>query len=696
MKPASRPTEASVIRLHSRLFHAGISILLLLSFLAVFLFLFFQFRTATFQSITAANDSFGNYVDSVLELTNANIRTSAMQMFYTSSIRNLRTSGSLTWKERTIGQRDLGSFVSSSAFVDSVMVYNQRLNMVFTSEDNYASAPAEQFHDQEAVALLSHPEGHSYLVPFRRQEGQSVHYAFLFYAEEPSGPSAMLIDVNARWYEAQLLGSLSRERHMIVDGEGQVVLPSVEAADLPPWELFEAAMADGGGSGYVLPEDSLFVSSCWVYHLLDQTGWYYLEHFRLEEAAPGLFQVQRVVLVVFAAVSAAVLGLLLYLFLYILPPFFHISRALDTANLGGQNSAEKFNALLSSHRAYEATRKLQELQAGVFPPDLSLPVVLMTAEGEAGEALSVHLRHVYGGQPPLVSQGELQTTLILPACTSMGRSQILSALREAKLLAPLFISTPCYSGKQLTEAFRAIEELQRLAFLYPGQGVFCQELLKECNSPSGFCPETVSAMEAALKKGQLEVAQAKWLLLLGDIRGDRYGAFSFAIHYVDKMLSALEAEYGAEGGGPIDAALTSLGALQEHIDGRLRRITEAQAASQQQLSDMLCDAVWREIHRLYNNENCCSQMIADQLGMSQSYLSRQFRSGTGMSINDAVQHVRIDKVCKLLGQSSQPVEQIARQAGYSNTKYFFVLFKKYTGKTPVQFRSELPAAEGQG
>ena len=57
MKPASRPTEASVIRLHSRLFHAGISILLLLSFLAVFLFLFFQFRTATFQSITAANDS---------------------------------------------------------------------------------------------------------------------------------------------------------------------------------------------------------------------------------------------------------------------------------------------------------------------------------------------------------------------------------------------------------------------------------------------------------------------------------------------------------------------------------------------------------------------------------------------------------------------------------------------------------------
>ena len=57
----------------------SLCILLLLSFLAAFLFLFFQFRTASLQSIAAANESFGNYVDSVLALSNDNIRTSAMQ-----------------------------------------------------------------------------------------------------------------------------------------------------------------------------------------------------------------------------------------------------------------------------------------------------------------------------------------------------------------------------------------------------------------------------------------------------------------------------------------------------------------------------------------------------------------------------------------------------------------------------------------
>ena len=55
--------------------------------------------------------------------------------------------------------------------------------------------------------------------------------------------------------------------------------------------------------------------------------------------------------------------------------------------------------------------------------------------------------------------------------------------------------------------------------------------------------------------------------------------------------------------------------------------------------------------------------------------------------------MRIDKACKLLRQSDDPVEQVAKQAGYQNIKYFFVLFKKYTGKTPSQFRSELPAGK---
>lgn len=676
-------------RLHRRLTQVGSCILLLLAFLAIFLFLFFQFRTAALQSITSANESFGNYVDSVLNLSHANIRTSAMQVFYTSSIRTLRTARDLSRSEQIIGHRDLGNFVSSSNFIDNIMVYNEDLDMVFTSESGYGSAPSGQFHDQEAAYLLLHPEEHSYLAPFKRQADGYTHYSFLFSAGDSSG--SMLLDINARWYESQLLGALSQERHMIVDGEGQPIIPLAEGSLEPPdWSLFEDAFLSAPNSGYVLSDNSLFLSSCWVYHKLGQTGWYFLEAFHLETDAPGLVRIQRVVFAVFALVCTAILVLFAYLLFVILPTFLHISRALTTVSPEGRDFTEKFDELLSSHQAYESSRRLQELQAGVFPRDTALPVVFISASSDSGESLYNLLLLSCGIGDAMVARSELGDVLVLPACTNKGRNHLLGSLQGLKLPSPIFVSLPCYSEEQLLEAFNALDELRRLAFLYPNQAILCQELLADCNETSSLQPEMVTALETALKKGQLEVAQAQWLLLFNHIRRDRYKDFYFALHYVDRTLSSLTAEYGLEPSEPIDSCLTDLAALQEHMALRLRAITDAAAAQQQQMAESLSGSVWDKVYELYHDENCCSQMIAEQLGMSPGYLNRQFRAAAGMSINDAIQHVRIDKVCKLLRQSDLPVEQIARQAGYSNTKYFFVLFKKYTGKTPSQFRSDLP------
>ena len=42
----------------------------------------------------------------------------------------------------------------------------------------------------------------------------------------------------------------------------------------------------------------------------------------------------------------------------------------------------------------------------------------------------------------------------------------------------------------------------------------------------------------------------------------------------------------------------------------------------------------------------------------------------------------------LLKESDCSVSEIARQVGFSNIKYFFVLFKKFTGKTPAVYRED--------
>ena len=58
----------------------------------------------------------------------------------------------------------------------------------------------------------------------------------------------------------------------------------------------------------------------------------------------------------------------------------------------------------------------------------------------------------------------------------------------------------------------------------------------------------------------------------------------------------------------------------------------------------------------------------------------------GISIGDKLNQLRMDEASRLLLETDQPIESIARQIGVENTKYFFVLFKKFKGMTPRQFR----------
>ena len=53
---------------------------------------------------------------------------------------------------------------------------------------------------------------------------------------------------------------------------------------------------------------------------------------------------------------------------------------------------------------------------------------------------------------------------------------------------------------------------------------------------------------------------------------------------------------------------------------------------------------------------------------------------------DKLNQLRMDEASRLLLETDQPIESIARQIGVENTKYFFVLFKKFKGMTLRQFR----------
>ncbi|MFB9275590.1 response regulator [Cohnella cellulosilytica] len=81
--------------------------------------------------------------------------------------------------------------------------------------------------------------------------------------------------------------------------------------------------------------------------------------------------------------------------------------------------------------------------------------------------------------------------------------------------------------------------------------------------------------------------------------------------------------------------------------------------------------------------------LASGLHMSESNFSKQFKRHFGVSFQDYVTELRIDKAKELLLDPELRIGDVARRVGYSETRYFSQLFKKTTGETQKSFRRKV-------
>lgn len=94
---------------------------------------------------------------------------------------------------------------------------------------------------------------------------------------------------------------------------------------------------------------------------------------------------------------------------------------------------------------------------------------------------------------------------------------------------------------------------------------------------------------------------------------------------------------------------------------------------------------WLEAHHA---EPLPIEALARRFGFSERNLKRRFQAATGLSPNQYLQRVRIDKAKKLLLATRLSIQQIAYEVGYENTSFFVRLFKREQGCTPARWRRE--------
>ncbi|WP_058301106.1 AraC family transcriptional regulator [Gorillibacterium timonense] len=81
-------------------------------------------------------------------------------------------------------------------------------------------------------------------------------------------------------------------------------------------------------------------------------------------------------------------------------------------------------------------------------------------------------------------------------------------------------------------------------------------------------------------------------------------------------------------------------------------------------------------------------ILSRHAGVHPSYLSCRFKKETGMPLTEFINRRKIEESKPILIYSNQSISEIALLFRFCNQGYYTQLFKKYTGKTPKQFRRE--------
>ena len=80
--------------------------------------------------------------------------------------------------------------------------------------------------------------------------------------------------------------------------------------------------------------------------------------------------------------------------------------------------------------------------------------------------------------------------------------------------------------------------------------------------------------------------------------------------------------------------------------------------------------------------------VARAAGCSRSYLDKAFRARLGMSVREAAQQIRMDRVKECLSTGNRSMTEIALECGFTRSSHLAFLFKKATGRTMLQWRRE--------
>lgn len=103
--------------------------------------------------------------------------------------------------------------------------------------------------------------------------------------------------------------------------------------------------------------------------------------------------------------------------------------------------------------------------------------------------------------------------------------------------------------------------------------------------------------------------------------------------------------------------------------------------------EQLMNRLMQFLEERIGDESLKIDEMAEAVGLSRTVFYEKIRSLMGVSPSDFLRQLRMQRACQLITGSKLPFSQIAYSVGFSDPKYFTKCFKKHTGMTPSEYRT---------
>ena len=640
----------------------------------------------------------------------------------------------------TLSLNQLNAYKSSSGFVDSIYIYNRNTDTVYSTL-NYGECRKEDFMDQTVFSYLNQPEQYNMKSPIFRtvysdSKQQSPKGVFTFILNEtlsPSaGSSAIILNLSANWMQNVIF---SMEQGNAVSGNILMVNSKSQVIDLASMALYagegaivDQVLASGEESGAILTDvDGVHSLVTSVYD--GETGWYFVRITPYNDVIGRVNRMRTLTLLVSGAILACGLLLSAILSRRLYRPYHFMDSKVKQLEAENRNQAylvgqEYRRKAIRGEIGFTESQWRQGSVGSASLGDAPVRLILIKTDDYQSFCLTqstseriLLYRDLWKMAGPcfapecrvepvpiddlhsiLVAAGE---ELSLPGLkTALQRLQ--QAARGLPFSFSCAISEEGDARHDLPILYRqCLETIDYRMFYGTGCILAYEEVLPAVEPPCAYPQKEENLLIEALAHGNLEQAKQVYNHMMEPIRRCPFHTFRLMtlklLASLNIAAESLEVEADANGCGASFRQILSPAETFETLEETDRyfftlfsviveHVTVKSSTRKAEKHAALAGEIIEEIERNYQDKNLSLDVLAEKWSMSPVYLGRIFKKDQGHSVADTINRVRLEKAKTLLLATQLPIVDIADQAGFSGSNYFYAVFKKAVGVTPSVYR----------